>query len=243
MYLQVYNKVFDYNLSANALKVYLFLSHCSNVLGAATVRTSTIMERTGIKSAVTVRQQIATLKEKGLVSAVARFNAQRRSISNQYQITPLKGRWFVLRLENNPFLLNKSDFQVYLYLSCRANRIGRAFPSLTIISNALHMSRQTVCDAIANLVAFGFVRKAAKWAGKHNLYLLQNVLEIAATATAHKKNEVQSQHCTSNTQKRASHRQKNAIPVQIISHLIETVKNGVRRMRSWLSSLKNVHQY
>lgn len=187
MYLKVYNQVLSLGLSPNELKVYLYLSHCANALGAATVRTRTIQEQCAISSAVTVRAALGAIETKGLVRRTRRFDSQGQSISNKYQLSTLQGRWFALKLDHSPFQLSKAAFAVYLYLCSKADRVGRAFPSLTLISSILTLSRQTVVTAIRNLVEYGFIRKAERWAGKHNLYFLQSPAETVA-AWIQKKN-------------------------------------------------------
>jgi hypothetical protein len=62
---------------------------------------------------------------------------------------------------------------VYLYLCrCARNATGRAWPSLNKLAHALRISKNTILTAIKNLVEQSWLRKAIRWFGKHNLYIL-----------------------------------------------------------------------
>lgn len=170
--MKVYNAVFNYNLSPNALKVYVYLSYCKNELGTAIVKTATIASTCAIQSLSSIHTALAELDKKGLVKKYKRRNAEGDTIANGYRVTQLHGGWFTLKLDNGQLALPKSSFMVYLYLLRCKNRAGRAWPSFSHMAAILHISRNTIIAAIKCLISCLWLRKAIQWAGKHNLYIL-----------------------------------------------------------------------
>lgn len=236
MYVKVYNQILEYGLSTTQLKVYIYLTHCANVLGAATVRTITIMDRCAISSKDTVRKALAELENRGLIASKKRFGKEGHRITTQYQIAALRGRWFVLPINQGTFVMSKRTFAVWLYLKSKANRSGRAFPSLSLIAQKLNVCRQTIIDAIKDLVAGGWIIKAREWAGKHNLYALQ----LDSEPLQAQKKSTAAMLC-SNVSCSTSH-VKAVNNTSIIARAIKSVKYYLHTFLSWVGSLKNSPQ-
>lgn len=173
MFVKVYNQLFNYKLSPNALKVYVYLTMRQNALYNAILKVSTISRSCGIASATTVHTALAELESKGLVVRYRRRNREGDFIANGYRVTPLSGKWFALPLDNCPLLLNKSSFATYIYLlKCANARTGKAFPSISAMAKCLCVCRNTIIAAIKHLIAKLFIIKAALRPGKRNLYHL-----------------------------------------------------------------------
>lgn len=231
--MKVYNAIFDYALSANAVKVYLYLTRCQNALGTAAVKVSTISDKCAIQSAVSVHKAIAELEEKGLVSKYRRRCADGDYIANGYHITQLQGRWFSLSLKHNPFALPKNSFLVYLYMLRCANRAGRAWPSLRRMAEVLAVSKNTVLNAIQQLICGKWLRKCLQWAGKHNLYVLgQGSTSEESVCAETKKDDAAGEphHQTSNS---AIHH-KSRFLAFIISKAQSAVNIGHKKVRIFL---------
>ena len=232
MYVKVYNQVLDLGLSPTELKIYIYLTHCANVLGAATVRVRTIMDRCAISSKGTVGKALVTLEKRGLIAPKKRFSRIGHCISTQYQITVLTGHWFALPIARGTFAMSKRSFAVWAYLKCRANRAGRAFPSLSMMADKLNMCRQTIIMAIKDLIAAGWIVKAKQWAGKHNLYVLQTPTPVPeqkkSTAAMLCSNVSCSTTCT-----------KAVDSTSIITRAVRSVKCYLQNFFSWVGSLKN----
>ena len=172
-FLKVPYAVFDCGLSLSDLKLYLYLVKCQNCLGTATIRIETIRHQCAIGSATTIRTSIGRLVKKGLITHQHRHGMGGMYISSKFTITQLKGKWFRLWLDGNPFSLDKSAFAVYTYLcSQRISYSGKACPSQATIAKALGIARHTVNDALKRLTELGAIIKAALWRGKHNLYTI-----------------------------------------------------------------------
>lgn len=90
--MQIFHSLFNYKLSSNTLKVYVYLLYCRNRLGNAVVRISTMQEACNIASAATVQKALHELESKGLVSNCRRRNMEGNKIANRYTITQLSGR-------------------------------------------------------------------------------------------------------------------------------------------------------
>lgn len=172
-FIKVSNQIFAYRLTPAALKVYCYLySVADKEDGVAIVRKATIGQRCGIVSLTTVGKALRELQAKALLSARVRHGHDGYYIASEYTLHSPSGRWF--RLPLCALSLPKSAFSVYAYL-CRVadNRSRFAAPSLTALATALHMAKNTVIKAISHLVGEGIIGKARKWAGKHNLYIIQ----------------------------------------------------------------------
>lgn len=171
-FIKVSNKIFAHCLSPAALKVYCYLQSVSNKGGIVVVRKATIGLRCGIASLTTVSKALRELQAKALLSASVRHGHDGYYIASEYTLHSPSGRWF--RLPFCALSLPKSAFSVYAYL-CRVadNRSRFAVPSLNTLATALHMAKNTVIKAISHLVGEGIIGKARKWAGKHNLYIIQ----------------------------------------------------------------------
>lgn len=192
--MQIFHSLFNYKLSSNALKVYVYLLYCQNQLGNAVVRISTIQEACNIASAATVQKSLHELESKGLVSKYRRRNMEGNTIANGYSITQLSGRWTPLSSNTAALLLQlpKTSVACYLYLLKCANRTtGKAFPSITKMQEVLKLARNSVVQAIKDLVDRHLLKKAPLRAGKHNLYKL-----LAVCAESFKKAQKKSKTVT-----------------------------------------------
>lgn len=171
MFIKVPLTVFQFGLSGNELKTYLYLMMIKNPRGMAVVRRETIVRRCGIRSMSTVSSALNMLESKGLIKRKHRYNDRGYYVASAYEVKQTgSGKWFPLPVECFRANLSGSALLVYLYfLSCRRKN-GSAWPSLRRIEAVTQLARNTICKAIRLLEEVGYVSKAKIWKGKHNLY-------------------------------------------------------------------------
>lgn len=177
MFIKVYHKVFDYRLSPNALKVYIYLTSVQNCLANAIVKVGTISTACAINSPSTVHAALAELEGKGMLVKYQRRNYEGNYIANGYYVKQLRGDWFPLPKDAEAFALPKASFAAYLLLLKCRNKRNRAFPSFNHMAKVLGLARNTIIAAIQDLVSKMLVWRAAKWAGKHNLYVVYSLAQ------------------------------------------------------------------
>lgn len=202
MFVKVPHALMHKGLPSNALKVYLYLSICTNQDNMAIVRGGIIARACHITQD-TVHAAVRRLEEAGLVKKENRF-LQGQYIANRYALARLPGKWFTLDLSSKPFALPSSAFGIYLCIKRCANRKGRAFPSYTQMAQMLGgRARATIAAGISLLVALGFVLRLAFRAGKHNLYALEDnkkrsagVQQPHSKETKCKSSHIQKSECT-----------------------------------------------
>ena len=165
-------QLLECGLSANEMKLFVYLLSIQHKKETIAVRIRTIQQRLDIASHTTVQSALRGLEAKGLLTRRARQDRTGRKISSCYKLTELRGAWFPLDIAPTLWKLGKSSFSVYLYMIflCRAN--SRAWPSYTALAKALHMAKNTIITAVKELIQGGFLLKSALWKGKHNLYTL-----------------------------------------------------------------------
>lgn len=171
MFIKVPLTVFQFGLSGNELKTYLYLTMIKNPLGMAVVRRETITHRCGMRSMSTVSSALNALESKGLIKRKHRYNDRGYYAASAYEVKQTGSvKWVPLPVECFTFHVSGSALLVYLYLlSCRRKN-GRAWPSLRRIEAVTQLARNTICKAIRILEEFGCISKAKLWKGKHNLY-------------------------------------------------------------------------
>ena len=206
--MKVYNQLFTYTLTPNALKVYIYLSCCRNALGYAAVRTRTIQGVCRIASAGTVQKAVGELSEKGLVTKSNRYNREGQYIANGYYVTSLAGKYFCVDSIKDKLALPKAAFQLYLYLKMRSRANGRAWPSIRQMARDLCSSCNTILAALHDLVSGRLLRKGMRWKGKHNLYI---VFCKPAAKPNKKSNAARVPHCPTLTEKCTTIFPKNII--------------------------------
>ena len=228
--LKVPNRLLEMGLSPNALKLYVFLLSCADAEKKAIVRVCRAAERCGC-SAGTVRAGIKQLEQIGLVRKQNRYNQEGQYIANLYLLTPIAGRWSALDTENDIFTLSGSTFAVYLYLVCRKNGRGRAFPSLRKMAAAWCLACNTVIKAIRQLGTLGLILKAAIRKGKHNLYL---VFSSAVLMTKEKELSRGNESSCTGEEKQSNNKFLNlTLPYAIIS-----VKNRIPPIAVWYTATR-----
>lgn len=94
MFIKVPMKIFDYRLSGNEMKVYLYLARIKNDSEIAMAKRETIRMRCGLRSNTTVGSILHVLEQKGLISKFHRYAANGYYISSMYLLKPLVGKWF-----------------------------------------------------------------------------------------------------------------------------------------------------
>lgn len=176
MFLKVANALLQLRLSPAALKVYVYLSYCSQG-HKAIVKISTIQARCNIRSHTTVYKAISELIEHGLVQRERRKNYDGAIIANAYIVRELPGRWFKLARPVSAFCLDNRAFAVYLHY-CQSARKGRAWPSLRRTAAMTRLCRNTVIRAVRLLQRLlGLIRQAWRPKTGNNVYAV-TVLDI-----------------------------------------------------------------
>ncbi len=171
MFVKVPHGIFAYGLSSNALKVYLYLSASCGGRNSVSVRYATISDRCHISTNTAV-SAVKALENCGLLQVENRY-LDGQYISNRYSIKKIVGKWFALDLATNPFTLSSAAFGVYLCLCRCKNRKGKAFPSYMHMAKMLGgRAKATISSGLKMLEEIGLIKRMARWAGKHNLYVL-----------------------------------------------------------------------
>lgn len=172
MFIKVPMKIFDYRLSGNEMKVYLYLARIKNDSEIAMAKRETIRMRCGLRSNTTVGSILHVLEQKGLISKFHRYAANGYYISSMYLLKPLVGKWFAFYVDDMLPAVGGSEFLVYLYLFMLRRENGKAWPSLRKMERATGLARGTVCKAIRNLEKNCFIAREEIRKGKHNLYTI-----------------------------------------------------------------------
>jgi len=157
-YFKIYNQIFKYSLSTNALLVYAAISRFANRFNFTAVKNSTLAQVCDI-SPRSVSRAIDELAARNLIAVKERYNLDGQRASNGYIINQLVGGF--TRLPNEIFSakLSKGAFAVYLFIrKCAGNGL-KAFPSLQHIASNLSITIKTVLDKIAELVAGKLISK------------------------------------------------------------------------------------
>lgn len=210
--LRIANELLLMKFPANTLKVYCYLLSRSSD-NSVIVRAGVIAERCGI-SRGTVCTAIRTLADMGLLHKEHRYLGG-HYIANQYTLAVLTGRFFMVE-EKHLFELPSCAFAVYLMLCRCRGRSGKAFPSLSMVSNTLGLCRNTVIKGIKILLRLGLMTKAALRAGKHNLYVVFHIKTEKALRPAN----------------RRAAKGTNEFPDSICDSTLSQLKQGVKRVAS-----------
>lgn len=174
MFLKLPNALLEMQLSPNALKVLCALMSAADHENKTIMRTCVIARKCDV-AAGTVCTAIKNLEAMGLVRREHIYKEDGTYAANRYTIAlPVGGRWFALNLSEQVLQLPASSFSVYAAMLRFRGRNRKAFPSLFQLSSLLGLCKNTLLRAIRCLQASGLLKKMAKWAGKHNLYLIQS---------------------------------------------------------------------
>jgi len=145
-YFKVYNEVFEYCLSTNALHVYAAIAKFANRFNYTTVKNTTLAQICDI-SPRSVSRAIDELSASNLITVKERYNYDGQRANNGYTINQLTGGF--TRLPNDIFSakLSKGAFSVYIFIrKCAGNGL-KAFTSLQHIAANLKITVRTVLEA------------------------------------------------------------------------------------------------
>lgn len=138
------------NLKHAALKVYLYLIYRQKN-GTADFTYNQLAEALELSNK-TVFNSVKELVKKGLIST----DYKRRSgkiATMLFKINPLpQQKWVWVEAKLFELHLSSSELKVYLYIKCRANHTGRAWPSVSTISKDTGLAEETVRRAIKGLM-------------------------------------------------------------------------------------------
>lgn len=150
-FIKMSNKIFDYNLSPKAFRVYTYLLSVSTHQKAV-VKYDTIASACGI-SARTAFDAVRELIGAKLVTKRNQYGYNGFTANKYYLANLTKtGGWFkIARDVIKNIGISAYNFMVYCYVSRQKNKDGFAFPSLSSISSNLNISRSKVCAALAKL--------------------------------------------------------------------------------------------
>lgn len=154
---KVPNNIFKTGLKHSQLVVYLYLlSRQKNNLVTATY--AQIADKLDM-APKTVYNAISGLADKSLVSKSYKSrNGQIVAIQLKLASFPQQS-WVWVETRLFDLKLTASELNVYLYIKCRANECGCAFPSITLIHQHTGLAKGTVHKAICSLIAHSLLRK------------------------------------------------------------------------------------
>ena len=182
-YFKLPNSIFSLDLKASELTVlaYLCSIHRSQHQTYAVAKYEAIAQACGYASRDSAQGAVAALAEKGLVTVVPRYNTFTGvTLANGYILhLPPSGGYF--RVDRQCFRAvtaraGTTGAAVYLYILRCVNKARTAFPSLSNIRHAVHLTITTVIKKIRALEEALMVHKQnrRKLDGSftHNLYTL-----------------------------------------------------------------------
>ena len=173
MFLKLPNALLEMRVPPNAFKVLCVLLSAADKNCAATIRTCVIAKKCNVATG-TVCSAIKHLERMDLVHPGHRYKENGTFAANRYRIMLPAGRWFAMNLSDDVLRLPASSFCVYAAMLRFCGRNKQAFPSLSRLVSLLGLCKNTVLRAICCLQTSGLLKKMTKWAGKHNLYLIQD---------------------------------------------------------------------
>lgn len=138
------------NLKHAALKVYLYLLYRQKD-GTADFTYGQLAEALEL-SGKTVFNCVKELVKRGLISTGYKRRSGRIA-AMLFKINPLpQQKWVWAEAKLFELHLTSSELKVYLYIKCRANHRGRAWPSVSTISKDTGLSEETTRRAIKGLM-------------------------------------------------------------------------------------------
>lgn len=209
--MKVYNQLLDYQLSPTAMKVYVYLTCCAepltittldgNGICYATIKNKTFQKDCNINSPATVYKALAELEAKGLVTKSNRYNQDGHYTTNGYYVTILSGAWFSVANIMAVLKLPKSAFMLYMYLKKRGGKKRKVWATIRAIAADLGASCNTILAALRDLISASVIKKAPRWHGKHNLYMVGNVCfeeKMPGSEVTTQRYPAQTENCTTN---------------------------------------------
>ena len=171
MFAKIPVALFGYDLSPSAYKVYCAMSCCTATDGRASVRMGRLAQICNL-SRTTVDRCIRELIALELIEKKNQYKTDGTYRACLYQLSRLDGRWIAVPCNSFTMQLPASAFVVYAAMLSFRGKNGRAFPSIRRLSIMVGLACGTVGAALKTLILAGLLRKARRWAGKHNLYLV-----------------------------------------------------------------------
>lgn len=171
MFAKIPVALFGYDLSPSAYKVYCAMSCCTAADGRASVRMGRLAQICNL-SRTTVDRCIRELIALELIEKKNQYKTDGTYRACLYQLSRLDGRWIAVPCNSFTMQLPASAFVVYAAMLSFRGKNGRAFPSIRRLSIMVGLACGTICTALKTLILAGLLRKARRWAGKHNLYLV-----------------------------------------------------------------------
>lgn len=157
---KVPNSILKSHLKHSPLIVYLFLlSRQKNHVADFTF--SQIAAALNI-SQKTVHNSVQKLIVSGLIS---KENKTRngRVVATQFKLATLPNEsWVWVETKLFDLDLTSSELNVYLYIKCRANQDGRAWPAISTIHKDTGLAKETVRKAIRGLMAASLLQRQHK---------------------------------------------------------------------------------
>lgn len=171
MFAKIPVALFGYDLSPSAYKVYCAMSCCTAADGRASVRMGRLAQICNL-SRTTVDRCIRELIALELIEKKNQYKTDGTYRACLYQLSRLAGRWIAVPCNSFTMQLPASAFVVYAAMLSFRGKNGRAFPSIRRLGIMVGLACGTVGAALKTLILAGLLRKARRWAGKHNLYLV-----------------------------------------------------------------------
>lgn len=171
MFAKIPVALFGYDLSPSAYKVYCAISCCTAADGRASVRMGRLAQICNL-SRTTVDRCIRELIALELIEKKNQYKTDGTYRACLYQLSRLDGRWIAVPCNSFTMQLPASAFVVYAAMLSFRGKNGRAFPSIRRLGIMVGLACGTICTALKTLILAGLLRKARRWTGKHNLYLV-----------------------------------------------------------------------
>lgn len=143
------------NLKHAALKVYLYLLYRQRN-GAADFTYGQLAEALELSNK-TVYNCVKELVKKNLISVDYKRRSGRIA-AMLFKINPMpQQKWVWVEAKLFELHLSSSELKVYLYIKCRTNHRGRAWPSVSTISKDTGLAEETIRRAIKGLMKSSFI--------------------------------------------------------------------------------------
>ncbi len=167
------NNIFKYNLTATAFIVYSYLLFRQGNNKYIDIKGDIVAKNCNI-SRPSVIKSIKVLENENLIKKQNRYNYESKYISNRYTIDKLPGSFTKINKDVFKTDIKPTDFLIYCFINKCMDKDSNAFPSLSRISKAIHISRSRVAKAVKYLREYTFLnrirRKKKNRSFKQNKY-------------------------------------------------------------------------
>ncbi len=152
------NNIFKYNLSATTFIVYSYLLFRQGKNKSIDIKADIIAKNCNI-SRPSVIKAVKILENENLIKKQNRYNYDSKYIANRYTIAKLPGSFTRINKDVFKTDIKPTDFLIYCFINKCMDKENNAFPSLSRISKAIHISRSRVAKAVKYLREYTFLNR------------------------------------------------------------------------------------